>query len=146
MAETDGTFFRLASSKLRYATKALLYLAEHGGGRNVATREIAKERAIPEKYLELIVGELRAAGILESVKGKHGGYRLARRPAAIRLMELVTVLEGSSLGDPEGSEGDRDPAIWAELNRRVTELLEERTLADALIAEERRRGVLNYTI
>lgn len=144
--EKNGTFFRLESSKLRYATKALLYLAERGGGRNVATREIAKEQAIPEKYLELIVGELRAAGILDSVKGKHGGYRLGREPSAIRLLDLVATLEGSSLSETESEGNDPEPAIWTDLNREVTRLLEETTLADALMAEDRRRGVLNYSI
>jgi Rrf2 family protein len=134
---------RVASSKVRYATRALTYLAANGAGRNVAAREIATEESIPEKYLEVIVGELRAGGVLESVKGKYGGFRLARKPSLIRLTDLIAILEPSSMSD---GEGEPVPAIWSEIHRRVTDLIGEYTIADALLAEERRRGVVNYTI
>lgn len=132
---------RIASSKVRYATSALVYLAANGAGRNVATREIASQQGIPEKYLEVIVGELRAAGILESVKGKYGGFRLNREPSQIRLLDILRTLESASEGG-----GDPEAAIWQEINREVGDLISRVTLADALLAEERRRGVVNYSI
>lgn len=137
---------RVASSKIRYATRALIYLAANGSGRNVAVREIASEESIPEKYLEMIVGELRAGGVLESVKGKYGGFRLAREASQIRLTELFEILEASSMSGTDGSDGEPHPVVWTEISRRVTELMGEYTIADALLAEERRRGVVNYTI
>ncbi len=137
---------RVASSKVRYATQALIYLAANGAGRNVAVREIASEQSIPEKYLEMIVGELRAGGIVESVKGKYGGFRLARKASQIRLTDLFLILEASSMSGSDGADGEPHPAIWTEINRRVTEIIGDYTIADALFAEERRRGVVNYTI
>lgn len=134
---------RISSSKVRYATRALVYLAANGAGRNVAVREIATEESIPEKYLEVIVGELRAGGVLESVKGKYGGFRLLRKPSQIRLTDLLAILEPSSMSN---GEGEPDPAVWNEIHRRVTDLIGEYTIADALLAEDRRRGVVNYTI
>ena len=132
---------RVASSKIRYATRALVYLAAHGEGRNVAAREIASAEEIPEKYLEVIVGELRAAGILESVKGKYGGFHLARSASRIRLTELYKALEGPPRDDRDGA-----TAVWTDIERRVTEVIDGYTVADALLLEERRRGVVNYTI
>ncbi|MFW6251418.1 MAG: RrF2 family transcriptional regulator [Alkalispirochaetaceae bacterium] len=149
MSERDSgaeRYLRVASSKVRYATRALVYLAAYGSGRNVSVREIASAESIPEKYLEVIVGELRAAGVLESVKGKYGGFRLARKPSRIRLTDLFEILEASSMNGPEETPGDPTPAVWSEINRRVTEIIGEYTIADALLAEERRRGVVNYTI
>lgn len=134
---------RVASSKVRYATRALVYLAANGAGRTVAAREIATEESIPEKYLEVIVGELRAGGVLESVKGKYGGFRLARKPSQIRLTDLLAILEPSSMSE---GEADPVPAVWTEIHRKVTELIGEYTIADAHLAEERRRGVVNYMI
>jgi Rrf2 family transcriptional regulator, cysteine metabolism repressor len=139
-------YLRVASTKIRYATRALVYLAAEGSGRNVAVREIAAEEAIPEKYLEMIIGELRAGGVLESVKGKYGGFRLSRLPDEIRLTDLFEILEASSINRRDAGEEEPHPAVWNEINRRVTELIGEYTIADALLAEERRRGVVNYTI
>ncbi|MFP4330849.1 MAG: RrF2 family transcriptional regulator [Alkalispirochaetaceae bacterium] len=136
-----GRDIRIASSKVRYATRALVYLATHGAGRTVATREIAATEGIPEKYLEVILGELRAGGILESVKGKYGGFRLAREASQIRLLDIIEVLESAAEATAEP-----EAAIWQEINRETTELIRRFSIADALLAEERRRGVVNYTI
>jgi|YNPNPStandDraft_1061719.scaffolds.fasta_scaffold82766_2 Rrf2 family protein len=83
------------STKSRYGTRAVLDIAlyEHEGP--VTLNDIARRQHLSKKYLGQIVTRLLAAGILESMRGPHGGYVLARDPASIRVAEIIRVLEGS---------------------------------------------------
>ena len=74
---------------------ALIKLArEHGGG-PIAISEIADSEQIPRRFLEGILLALRNMGLVNSVRGKAGGYRLAKEPSEIRLAEVITAFEGS---------------------------------------------------
>src|SRR5680860_1715988 len=77
-----------------YAVRAVLHLARHNGDGRRKTREIAADMDIPEKYLPQVLGEMVRAGVVLSVAGPDGGYRLARPPAEVSLLEVVEAAEG----------------------------------------------------
>jgi Rrf2 family protein len=78
----------------KYGLKALLLLArEHGRGPLLAS-EIAAREAIPEKFLQGILLDLRRRGFVSSRRGQGGGYRLARDPGAVNVGEVIRTLEG----------------------------------------------------
>ncbi len=83
------------TSKTKYALIALQALARARRGGLVLIASIAKEERIPRKYLERILLELKARGILRSQMGKGGGYALARAPEEIPLEEIVRCMDGS---------------------------------------------------
>jgi len=84
----------MISQKTRYALRALLYLVERGDDRPVQLASIAETQQIPRKYLELIMLDLKKAGIVSSVRGPSGGYRLARPAEEISFGEVIRTLEG----------------------------------------------------
>lgn len=85
----------MLTQRSRYAMRAMLLLAkEPAGGPPVPMTRIAAEANVPRKFLELILADLRDADLLHSHRGKHGGYRLARRPHLISLGEVIRVIEG----------------------------------------------------
>ena len=84
----------MISQKTRYALRSLLYLVESGGERPVQLGAIAETQQIPRKYLELIMLDLKKAGIVTSVRGTSGGYRLARPAEEISFGEVIRNLEG----------------------------------------------------
>lgn len=84
----------MLSKKAKYAIKALLALAEHDGEEPVRIADLARDEQIPAKFLELILLDLRNQGILQSRKGKGGGYLLARDPRDIYLGQIVRMFDG----------------------------------------------------
>jgi Rrf2 family protein len=82
------------SRKSKYGLKALLVLAEKAGAGPVLIAELAERDAIPKKFLEAILLELKRHGIVESKKGKGGGYFLRRPASHITFGEVIRVLEG----------------------------------------------------
>src|SRR5262245_32615350 len=83
-----------------HALVGLAHLARHGGGRPVASHAIAAAHGIPEEFLLKCLRPLVSAGVLRSVKGPHGGFRLARPPGDITLLEVVEATEGPVRGYP----------------------------------------------
>lgn len=84
----------MLSKKTQYAFKALGYLAQHYKEGPVLISEISKKKKIPLKFLENILLELRKGGILESKKGKGGGYYFAIPPSKILLATVMRLLDG----------------------------------------------------
>jgi Rrf2 family protein len=84
----------MLSKKAKYAIKALLRLAELPPHEPMRIADLAREERIPPKFLELILLELRNNGMLQSRKGKGGGYLLARAPQDIRLGQIVRLFDG----------------------------------------------------
>jgi len=82
------------SKKSKYGLKALLVLGQEAGRGPVLVSDIADREAIPRKFLEAILLELKRRGIVESKKGRGGGYFLRRPPADITFGEVIRVLEG----------------------------------------------------
>jgi Rrf2 family protein len=82
------------SRKSKYGLKALLVLAEKAGTGPVLVSEIAERDAIPKKFLEAILLELKRHGMVHSKKGKGGGYFLRREPDEITFGDVIRILEG----------------------------------------------------
>ena len=82
------------SQKGLYALQAIMTLGRRYGAETVKIRDIAIDSDLPEKFLELILLELKNARILESVRGAKGGYRLRRPPAEIKLSEIIRLVDG----------------------------------------------------
>ncbi|MDT8440455.1 MAG: Rrf2 family transcriptional regulator [Desulfuromonadales bacterium] len=84
----------MISRKTKYGLQALLGLARDYGRGPILIADLAERERIPKKFLELILLELKNAGILGSRKGKGGGYFLAKDPAEITMGSAIRVLEG----------------------------------------------------
>lgn len=82
------------SQKGLYALQAMIMLARHYPQGAIKIREIAMEERLPEKFLEIILIELKNARLVESTRGAHGGYRLRRAPADIHLSEVIRLIDG----------------------------------------------------
>lgn len=82
------------STKSTYALRALLQLARESAEKPIGLSGLAKKQAIPLPYLEQIFSKLRRAGLVASVRGPQGGYKLARKPDDISLSDIVVALEG----------------------------------------------------
>jgi Rrf2 family protein len=94
----------MLSKRAKYAIKALLGLAEHGRGEPMRIADLAREQHIPAKFLELILLVLKHHGMLQSRKGKGGGYLLARDPKDIYLGQIVRMFDGPLAPVPCASE------------------------------------------
>ena len=83
------------STKGRYALMVLIDLAEQGQGKPVSLRSVAERQGISEKYLEGIVARLGAASLVDSIRGKYGGYRLSKKPSEYTIIEILMATEES---------------------------------------------------
>jgi Rrf2 family protein len=83
------------SQRTRYAIRALLHLADHFGEGPVQLAEIAEAQNIPAKFLTVILSEMKRAGLVETLRGKEGGYWLARAPERVTFGEIVRLTRGS---------------------------------------------------
>ena len=84
----------MLSKKTQYAFRALTHLAENYGEGPVLISDISERRKIPLKFLENILNEMKKAGILESKKGKGGGYILKMSPGKIKLSTVIRLVNG----------------------------------------------------
>src|SRR3954462_5197681 len=82
------------TTKAEYGVRLLVELGRHGSGNPVSLKAIAEAEGLPLAYLERIVALLKKAELVESQRGAHGGYRLARPAAEITMDEAVLALEG----------------------------------------------------
>jgi Rrf2 family protein len=82
-----------------YALRALVYLARHGEGRLLPSAAIAEAEGLPTKFLRKVLKPLVGAGVLESVRGPGGGFRLARPAKSITLLEVVVAVQGPVRGE-----------------------------------------------
>ena len=119
------------SAKTQYGIVSLIELAAiYDQGSVLQVAEIAQRQGIPDRYLEQMLTSLRRARILRSIRGPRGGYQLARPPAEIQLLQVITALEGEA---PPRSGNER---ASSEFN--VLSALEERL-------EASRRSILEGT-
>jgi Rrf2 family protein len=152
----------MITMKTRYALKALCLLAATPPGEPVLIADIAAKEGIPRKFLELILAELKQHGILQSRKGRGGGYLLAKKPEAISLASILRVLDGPIAPVPclsrtayQRCAECRDEAtcgvrlVLKEAHDASVSVLEKTTLADMLSRSSeagRERPVLRYSI
>jgi Rrf2 family protein len=84
----------LVSQKCQYALRALFELSKRYGQGPVKNADIAEAQAIPSRFLEVILGQLRRAGFVESRRGNAGGYYLTRDPASMTVGDVIRVMQG----------------------------------------------------
>ncbi len=84
----------MISQRAKYALRALLVLAEAPAGEPLMIAEVSRRQSIPKKCLEQILLELKRAGIVESRRGRLGGYVLARAPEQITFGEVLRLIDG----------------------------------------------------
>ncbi|HSZ70570.1 MAG TPA: Rrf2 family transcriptional regulator [Solirubrobacteraceae bacterium] len=126
------------TSKSPYAVLALAELARSSGAEPVPIGELARKRDVPVQFLEQLFAVLRRGGIISSQRGVKGGYRFAREPSTITVLEVVELLDGPLGRDAQGIFADA-----AEAARRV---LAGTTIADVLEREMRDAGASMYHI
>ena len=85
----------MISTRGRYAIRVMIDLAEHDNGSYVPLKDIAARQELSKKYLEIIVRDMVAGGLLIGASGKGGGYRLVRRPEEYSVGEIIELMEGS---------------------------------------------------
>jgi len=84
----------MLSKKTKYALQAMIALAKEKAGNPMLIASLAEQERIPKKFLELILLDLKNIGVVQSRKGKHGGYYLGRRPEEIKLGQIIRGIEG----------------------------------------------------
>jgi Rrf2 family protein len=117
----------MLSKKSKYGLKALLALADEAERGPIQTSELAERHGLPKKFLEAILLELTRRGLLQSKKGRGGGYVLSRRPGDITVGEVIRVLEGPLA---------LAPCVSQTAYRRCEECLDEQTCGVRLAMKE----------
>ena len=124
------------SNKTDYALRTVLYLARRGRGEVVSVSDISTNQNIPAKFLEQILSVLKRGGIVNSRRGKRGGYSLARDASEISVSSIVELTEDSFLSSAKRRENridrDRDPfeEIWIEIDRYILKKLNGASIQD----------------
>ncbi|MCH7827532.1 MAG: Rrf2 family transcriptional regulator [Bacteroidetes bacterium] len=137
------------SKKCEYGLQACLYLAALNTMEVIPSGEIAKKLKIPKEFISKILQSLTASGLIYSKKGKLGGFSLAKNPNKIKLIDIVTAIDGLELfercvlGFPNCSPDTPCPVHdkWGELRTKTYQMLTEETL-DAF-AEKTLRKIKN---
>jgi Rrf2 family transcriptional regulator, cysteine metabolism repressor len=146
------------SQKCQYAVRAILELAKHYGKGPVAISQIAASQAIPQRFLENILNELRPTGLIESRRGIQGGYLLTRDPGAISVGEVIRLVDGPL--DPVKCIGDRNGPccplkdncslfhLWTRAKVAVEEVYDKANFRDLVEQEKElsRSAALDYCI
>ncbi len=131
----------MISTKGRYALRIMIDLAMHENGEFVSLKDVAEKNDISMKYLEIIVSSLNKGKMLESQRGKAGGYRLARKPEEYTVASILKLMEGSLApvncleGDNKGCEKAEHCTtlpLWSKLDQIIEEYLESVTLKDLM--------------
>lgn len=126
------------TSKSPYAVRALAELARSGGADPVPIGELARRRDMPVQFLEQLFATLRRGGIVSSQRGVKGGYRFARDPSTVTVLEVVEMLDGPLGRDAEG--------VFADAARCARDTLARTTIADVVEREAREAGATMYHI
>ncbi|HEU4784156.1 MAG TPA: Rrf2 family transcriptional regulator [Ktedonobacterales bacterium] len=137
------------STRGEYGVRLMVDLARHYGGTPRSLSEIGQSEGLELKvqYLEQLVRALREHGLVESTRGAHGGYRLARPPQEMRMSEILRALEGPIAPMICATEGEMEiicdrldgcstKFLWARVRDAVTATLDAMTLADVVRANE----------
>jgi Rrf2 family iron-sulfur cluster assembly transcriptional regulator len=129
------------STKGRYAVMAMADLAICGDQDPVTLAEIAEHQQISQEYLEQLFAKLRRGGLVESARGPGGGYRLAREPDDIRIVDIVlavdeplqvTRCQGDAIDGCVNGEKCVTHELWAALGRQIVSFLSAVTLGDVV--------------
>ena len=83
------------STRGRYAIRVMIDLAQNDNGSYIPLKDVAERQQLSRKYLEIIARDLVAGGLITGTSGKHGGYRLSRKPEEYTIGEILTLMEGT---------------------------------------------------
>ncbi|AUG55884.1 RrF2 family transcriptional regulator [Thalassospira marina] len=135
----------MLAQKTKYAVKAMIALAEIGVGEAMQIADLAKQEAIPKKFLEQILLDLKHQGLINSRRGKLGGYTLIKAPEEISIGRIVRLIEGpiaplsclskmayQRCDDCRDETNCRVRRVFAESYEATVAILERTTLKDAL--------------
>ncbi len=153
----------MISKKTKYGLKSLLYLARKYNQGPILISDLAKEERIPKKFLELILLALKNNGVLQSRKGKGGGYYLGRSPHEISVGNVVRILDGplapvscvseTAYASCQECLDERTCGIrlvMKDVRDAISSILDGTSLADMLEREERaakmEKGILDFSI
>lgn len=134
------------STKGRYGLRALIDLAQYSEEEAVSIASIAARQNISESYLEQLVAKLRKAGLVVSIRGAQGGYRLARPSDTISVGDILRALEGNleavecSAHTDEGCQGADlcvTKYVWQRINESIARTVDEMML-DQLVEESKK--------
>ena len=146
------------SQKCQYSLRATFELAKRYGEGPVKIADVAERQAIPARFLEVILNQLKQAGFVESRRGSAGGYVLARSPASLTVGEIIRYIEGplSPVQCVAGACDDQYPLrdscaflpMWKRANEALSEVYDTTTFED-LVEEQKlksREFVPDYCI
>lgn len=148
----------LVSQKCQYALRAIFELAKQAGAGPVKTAEIAELQAIPKRFLETILRQLKQAGFVDSIRGNEGGYILARPAEDLSVGEVIRFVEGP-VGPVECVAEQGAPKcplhgdcvflpMWDKVRTATEQIYDTTTFQDLVEEEKRKMGMsaLEYTI
>ncbi|MBR5965395.1 MAG: Rrf2 family transcriptional regulator [Treponema sp.] len=127
------------STRGRYALRFMIYLAQHSNGNYIALKDVSENEGISIKYLEQITSLLSKYGLLQSVRGPAGGYKLSRPPEKYTSGEILRVTEGdlspvssdeNELAAGESGERANTQKFWEGLQKAIDNYLDSVTLQD----------------
>ncbi len=134
----------MISTKGRYALRVMVDLAEAGKEEYIPLKQIAARQNISQKYLESIMSVLSKHDLIDATHGKGGGYRLNREPSAYKIGDILEITEGT-LAPVSCLECSKEPCeaagecrtlpMWKELNKIITDYLDNVSLADLMRKE-----------
>ena len=134
------------STKGKYGLRAMIDLAQYSEQEAGSISSIAQRQKISESYLEQLVAKLKKAGLVVSIRGAAGGYRLARPASGISVGDVLRALEGDvravicTAQTEEGCEGEElcvTKYVWQRINESIEKTVDEMML-DQLVAESRK--------
>ena len=139
----------MISQKAKYALRALVALTRVPAGESLMISEISRSQAIPKKFLEQILLELKRAGIVMSRRGRLGGYVLLRAPDRVTFGEVLRLLDGPlaplpclrkiayrRCADCAEESSCEIRHVFARVTIATREVLDSTTLADAVVASD----------
>ena len=140
----------MISTRGRYAVRVMLDLAENDNGSYIPLKDIAARQEISKKYLEIIVKDMVAGGLITGASGKGGGYKLCRKPEEYTIWEILNLMEGSlsSVACLAADTNDcprktfcRTLPMWTEYDKMVHDFFKGKKLSDLISTDSIKRGV-----
>lgn len=142
------------STRGRYALRFMIDLAQHASSEYTSLRDISRRQEISVKYLEQITSLLSKFGLLLSVRGPQGGYKLAKKPSEYTVGEILRITEGdlapvACLTTPENTcprkENCATLSLWEGLSKVINDYLDSKSLED-LVSLVRGEDCIEYCI
>jgi Rrf2 family iron-sulfur cluster assembly transcriptional regulator len=137
------------TTKGRFAVTAMLDLALHEVDKPVTLAGISERQGISLSYLEQLFSRLRRSGLVKSVRGPGGGYRIARKQAEISVSDIITAvdeqIDATQCGGHENCHDERrcmTHDLWASLNDKILEFLSGVSLADLVTSQREGKKIL----